>query len=243
MALSSDQFPSKLPRWIRDLAVAFRDGKPNSLDLTVADDAECLWRLLSHSEVATLLENLDKHALVEQNDARSDIVELLCWTCHIHRQSKNLVIETPSKLKTKLKNLAKNAEKLACALEEQSNFLGPAINAHYLLGRLAANHPDGFVATRTGLRRARYSIEKNPASLADLLFTFRDDIREDISDFPNRLTSLDGGDDAQIRYQIKMLKKLYRNLFSRCDNSAVSNILSAINNQDIDHDRVKKTAA
>ena len=242
MILSAERFPSRLPKWIRDLAVAFRDGKPNSIDLIVGEDGANIWRILSHPEVAAHLEFLDKRVRAEQKDARSDIVELLRWTCYIHRQSKKLVVETPSKLKEKLKNLAKNAEKLAIALEEQSDFLGPSINARYLLERLATSHPDGFVAIRVGLRKARYSIEKTPATLADLLFTFRDDITEEISDFPRRLMSLGGGDEAPIRYQIKMMKRLYRRIFGRCDNAAIANILSAINEQYIDSERVKKTA-
>jgi len=89
---------------------------------------------------------------------------------------------------------------------------------------------------------ARFPTDGSQVLLTNLLVTFSEDVREELSSWPKRIDLLDGGKDAPVRYQIKQLKRTYRGLFGGNNNALIASILSAINEKDIQEERLKKTA-
>lgn len=171
------------------------------------------------------------------------MLRLLSGTLFIYQMSKRGVFETPSRQKEKLRRLAQDVAHVAATIESFKDFLGPALNVRYLQERLASVQSTCFVRKRMGLGApARFPTDGSQVLLTNLLVTFSEDVREELSSWPKRIDLLDGGKDAPVRYQIKQLKRTYRGLFGGNNNALIASILSAINEKDIQEERLKKTA-
>ncbi len=247
MTRTTDRFPSSLPNWIREWATECRDGKQPENDDTILrvlpGDIDGLWRILSSPEVALNLERLDCGKSVDDRDHQNRVLGLLSETLFIYQMSKRGVFETPSRQKEKLRRLAQDVARVAATIESFKDFLGPALNVRYLQERLASVQSTCFVRNRMGLGApARFPTNGGQLILTKLLVTFSEDVREELSSWPKRIDLLYGGEDAPIRFQIKRLKESHRQLFGRDNNRLISSILSAINEKDIQEERVKKTA-
>ncbi|NMQ07289.1 hypothetical protein E4Q08_19625 [Candidatus Accumulibacter phosphatis] len=211
-SLSTDRFPSSLPTWIKNWARQCRDGeKPENDDFPklMEDDIGNLWRLLSNPAVALGLEKLDRGKSADDSKYQSRVIELLEETLHFHWVSKRRVVESPSRQREKLTRLAQDVDHIAEMIESFKDFLGPALNIRYLLKRFSMEQATGFVRKRMGLGApALFPTDGSQVLLTDLLVTFSEDVRDELSFWPRRINGLDGGRDAPVRYQVKRIKKI-----------------------------------
>lgn len=247
MTLTTDRFPSSLPNWIREWAREHRDGEQaENDDITlrlVPEDIEVLWRILSSADVALNLERLDRGKSVEDREHQSRVLGLLRATVFLYWMSNRQVTETPSRQKKKLKDLAWNVDRVAARIRESGDFLGPALNVRYLQKRFASEPSKGFVRKRMALGApGLFPTDHSEVLITDLLDMFSDDVMEELALYSKRIDGLDGGSAAPVRYQIQELKRYYRAHFGRDNNRLIASILSAINEKDIQEERVKKTA-
>jgi len=173
---------------------------------------------------------------------RQDVFFLLQSACTGFRLSSMQANLSPHELEQRLTDLASKAKNLAIDADEFSYFLPDAINSAYLTERAGSDMPADFSRRRrSGLRKGTYALlHPETPSLTDLLLAFSDDILEEVSNLKRHGFKSDGGDDAAIRYQIRKLKYLMGQLFRKSNNPLIAAILSAINQQHISEDRVKK---
>lgn len=245
MKLSSDDFPSSLPPWLRDWAILNRD-RPSTaqrdLCLVSQDDLPTLWRLLTSGEVAVRLHDLDSRR-TSSPDLRHDITDLLGMVCTSFRQSKTQLKLSPGELNKQLSALAEKSKQLGLEIDRLTSLLQDAINSEYLKQRAFAEQPAGFSRRkRAGLRQGSFDyFHPEAPSLSDLLLAFSEDVVEEITRLKKHNQKSDGGDGAPIRFQIKRIKTLTTRMFGKAENALVAALLSAANGQHIDEERIKKT--
>jgi hypothetical protein len=245
MSYSLGAFPSSTPAWIRDWAALSRDWKPgdhSEPSMVFGADLPALWRLLSNEEVAVKLSQFERRIDKDNPAVRQDVFFLLQSACTGFRLSSMQANLSPHELEQRLTDLASKAKNLAIDADEFSYFLPDAINSAYLTERAGSDMPADFSRRRrSGLRKGTYALlHPETPSLTDLLLAFSDDILEEVSNLKRHGFKSDGGDDAAIRYQIRKLKYLMGQLFRKSNNPLIAAILSAINQQHISEDRVKK---
>lgn len=224
--LDDASLASNLPVWLRKWARECKH-QTNTAHPLNSRQQEVLWRILS--DVA-LVESIVKlaHYSDDQNRNNESIKDLLEWACRIHLQAETLCVMKPSDMKKKLERARNLADKLASELSELSGFMGRALDLDYLLARLSSDAPIDFSQRkRGGLKEALRLPDDERVELSDLLLTLRDDIREEATRFPARINQLDGGDDAPVRYQIRALKKFFRNRFGQDNDQLIARLILA----------------
>lgn len=243
--LTKKAFPSALPSWLADWAI---ECESTNLDNVQLDDLhyyptrekESLLRTLKEPNVAADLLALDD----SQNtpEARDKIKILLSEACHLLAHSRGITPATPSMFAKEMRSLASAADKLAGKISEHEHFLWPSTNLVYLTERATTEAPKGFMLDhRAGLRSVRYPKDLSTPGLVEMLEAFAADIKEELSSFPQRIEGLDGGRDAHLRFQIRFILRIYKNLFGEPNYEAIARLLSRMNDKEIDADRIRKS--
>lgn len=239
-----NELAENIPRWLKNWAndcatVAKNDLHADDLRFHPAHEIEAFRRVLGDSGVVADLSALERPQGSAEDQER--IKAFLSTACHILAHSKTLTIATPSRARKKLEALAKAADELAGRIHENEPLLWPATDLNYLSERATAPNPNGFMlAHRAGLRAGRYTERQELPSLVEVLEAFSADIKEELADFPKRLDGLDGGMEANIRWQMRWLNRVYQNLFGKPNAGAIARLLTALNDKDIKSDRIRK---
>ncbi len=227
---------NSLPLWIRHW---LRD------DFAKGDDAAkqrihgLLKNVVSDPEVAKDLNRLCPDNREEKHATREQVMEWLTESCFVHQRSHYQATGTPGEAKEALLLIAKQSRNLAEMIFKNQALLGRSTSLSYLSSRLASDNPSGFVHKhRGGLGAAQRSF--SPTELQDILEVFADDLGEEVKQFPARLDSLAGGEEATIRLLIPYLKLLYKSLFGRVNNVHVANVARSLTGIDVTADRVRK---
>ena len=241
--MPSPGYPACLPSWISDWA---KDCTQLDKSTLSSDDPRYFpmlelsgfQRMLSAPCVASALKKLCGD---EGSDTcRDQVKTLLSEVCSGFHKSKLILVETPADARVQLRAIAKSADRLAKSIKEQKQLLLVPTNLQYLAKRASSDQLTSFMARhRGGLHAASYATPVK-VTLVELLEVFAADIREELSDSPRRVNSLDGGADAPIRYQIRWLKRIYRSLFGRPNSAMISHLLTAINDKEVSSSRVTK---
>lgn len=217
----------------------------NSLDVDdlrfhPANEIVAFLRALRDPGVAADLSALERPK--DNPKVQEKIKSLLSSACFFLSHSRAIVIATPSAARKELRALAKAADKLAGSIHKNEILLWPATNLTYLSQRATSQKPQGFMLQRrAGLRAGLYVQNDGKRGLVEILEAFSADIKEELAVFPKRVDKLDGGKDAVIRYQTRLLKMTYKNLFGDTNAEAIARLLTALNNIEINADRVRKS--
>lgn len=239
-----NRFPPILPDWLREWAIDCTTVRKESVPSDdpryyPACEIKAFLRALRDLEVAKHLHALD--SAISNDAGKERIKNYLSDACYFLAYSRTIYSGTPSVEGKELKALVKAADKLATTISAKKMLLGPATNIRYLAERATSENPHGFMPRRrAGLRAGRYIADREP-DLVEILEAFSEDIKEELALFPKRINALDGGRDASIRLQIRLLVRTYRSLIGQPNFEAIARLLSCLNDSDISPDRIRNT--
>lgn len=231
-----------VPKWMSEWAnqVASCENVPNRMDeedyFFRAQDIEVLWKILADPVVVSDLLKLE---LIDKS-GRKNIKHLISIASLIYHHSKRMTVITPSVAIKKLRNIAKVTSKLANEIYTYKEILDCSISIRYLTKRATTDQPSNFIRERIGLRSAKYSVSSEELTIVELLEAFAADIDDELDHWPRRLNGLHGGGNAGVRSQITFLKKFYKAKFGRVNNEVIARLLSVVNDDEIECDRVRK---
>ncbi|HNL91146.1 MAG TPA: hypothetical protein PKH05_18840, partial [Nitrospira sp.] len=155
-ALSTDDFPSILPAWIREWAAACRDGQAlhpiYSSSPIRPEETTLLWKILTSVDVGTRLDRVDR---TFGDELRPAVQKLLIETCLVYSNSQKRPFGHPSEIKKQIGGIAASARTLADTLHKNILLLDASQNVDYLIERCKTHSPAGFVRGRSGIRRVQ----------------------------------------------------------------------------------------